>query len=77
MQYHDNMTPEESAQLLAECDALDQAYADAEAFCKQFDLLWIEWHNMRDGAFYWDNVVDDEEHWNEFRRAALDHRGRP
>lgn len=68
--YRDNMTPAEQAELLAACDALDGAYGRAD---REYDR-WLEWVNMLNGGLDPEHV---EDHYNELRKAALDHRGRP
>ena len=39
LKYRDNMTPDEEAALLAECDALDACHADADAACAAAEIL--------------------------------------
>lgn len=46
--YRDNMTPEEAAALLAECNELDQCYADADAARAAAELLDDEEYELFD-----------------------------
>ena len=68
MKYKPNMSPEEQARLLSECDALDQAHQDAAAFDEAQRLA-------RPGVSAEDEAEEDEAEF--LRRAGLDRRGRP
>ena len=68
MKYRDNMTDAETAQFLAEVDAIEAAYAAAAAA-----------DNAREDADALTRDPDDEpvDQMDELRRAALDCHGRP
>jgi hypothetical protein len=68
MKYRDGMSADETAMLMAEINALDAAYQAAELH----DALRREWLNLTEGT-----PEAEEDQYDLFRRAALNHRGEP